>query len=89
MCVHLCVRSWAAVLHLRMFYSIVNGFCLYNFIRILSSFLTNILVLGWNWQTINQRSPTHKERIELIELTENSNNVLKYIKYLCNILFHG
>ena len=32
-----------------MFGEIIDTFCLYNFIKILSSFLISILVSGWNW----------------------------------------
>ena len=43
------VCSWAAVFHLGMFDNIIDTFCRYNFIKILSSFLISVLVSGWNW----------------------------------------
>ena len=47
---YLCVWcSWAAVFHLTMFNKIIDTFCLYNLIKILSSFLISVLVSGWYW----------------------------------------
>ena len=38
-----CVFSWSVVFHLSVFDWIIDTFCLYNFIKILSSFLTSVL----------------------------------------------
>ena len=49
-CVCVCMYCWAAILHLSIFdWKLKTKYCQYNFIRILSSFLTKALVLGWCW----------------------------------------
>ena len=45
-CVCVCVCSWTVVPHLRMFDQIIKIFFLYNFIGILSSFLTSVCGFG-------------------------------------------
>ena len=53
MCVCVCARAcvcccccWEAVFHLSMFDSVIDIFCVYNFIKILSSFLTGVSILS-------------------------------------------
>ena len=53
MCVCVCVCVWCVLgssLSLKpVWLNNKDTFCLYHFIKILSSFLINVLVSGWNW----------------------------------------
>ena len=89
MCV--CVCSWAAGFHLSMFDKIIKSFCLYNLIKILSSFLISILVSGYTYYFLLRQSPKgHLNIYSLCSTACNSwvkRDFLNSLRTLCVSVF--